>query len=252
MDPETLFRIVDVTGVICNGLIGGTLARSRGFDLIGFLVLGAASALGGGLLRDMMLGIGFPVALTDPWYLGGAFAAAAFSYFVPLDRNKWTHRAMIFGDILAIGCWSATGASKGLSAGLGVVPAIFLGAVTAVCGGMVRDVMVNEIPKIFGGGPLYATFSVFSAAQMVVFQSYGKYEMGMGSSIISCCILIVLARKYGWVLPKPYDLTEYAFRLRQRKANRMKRRRTFGKFRAGGGRNRSRAVIPSKNQDTAN
>lgn len=217
MEPETLFRIVDVTGVICNGLLGATLARSRGFDVIGLLVMGTTAALGGGLVRDMMLGIGFPVALTDPWYLGGAFCAAIFAYFVALDRNKWTRRAMVLGDVLALGCWSATGASKGLSAGLGVIPAIFLGVVTAVVGGIIRDVLVNDIPAVFGGRPLYATFSVFASAQMVIFQLNGKYELGMATAIVSCAAFGVAARKYRWILPKPYNITDYAARRRQKR-----------------------------------
>ncbi len=205
MEPEVLFRIVDVTGVICNGLLGAAVARRYGFDIIGFLVLGTATALGGGLLRDMMLGTGFPVALVDPWYLGGAFTAAAISYFIPLE-NRWAQRGLALGDVLALGCWSATGASKGISAGLGVVPAIFLGVVTACCGGVIRDVLVNKIPAIFGGYPLYATFSVLASAQMVFFQKQGMYEVGMATAIISCAILGLAARRYQWILPKPYNL----------------------------------------------
>lgn len=216
MNPEDLFRLVDVTGVIANGLIGATLARKHGFDLIGFLVLGAASALGGGLLRDMMLGIGFPVALTDPWYLGGAFGAATFAYFVPLE-SKWSQRALNFGDVLALGCWSATGASKGLSAGLGVVSSIFLGVVTAICGGMIRDVLVNQIPAVFGGNPLYATFSVFAAAQMVFFQSRHQYALGMGLAIVLCTIFGILARRYQWIFPKAYDLRTATSKMRKRR-----------------------------------
>ncbi|WP_124054517.1 trimeric intracellular cation channel family protein [Arcanobacterium ihumii] len=216
MTPEDLFRLVDVTGVIANGLIGAALARKHGYDLIGFLVLGAASALGGGLVRDMMLGIGFPVALTDPWYLGGAFAAATFAYFIPLE-SKWSIRALNFGDVLALGCWSATGASKGLSAGLGVVSSIFLGVVTAICGGMIRDVLVNQTPSVFGGNPLYATFSVLAAAQMVFFQSRHQYALGMGLAIVMCTIFGALARRYRWMFPKAYDLRVSPSRMRNRR-----------------------------------
>ncbi|MDY5585275.1 MAG: TRIC cation channel family protein [Arcanobacterium sp.] len=216
MDPDVLFRIVDVTGVICNGLLGAAVARKHGFDIIGFLVLGTCTALGGGLFRDMMLGTGFPVALTDPWYLGGAFTASAIAYFIPLE-SKWWQRGLALGDVLALGCWSATGASKAISAGLGIVPAIFLGVVTACCGGIIRDIMVNRIPAIFGGHPLYATFSVIAATQMAFLQLAGYYEIGMGSAIISCAILGLAARKYRWILPKPYNLTNFKSRGKHQK-----------------------------------
>ncbi|MCI7552152.1 MAG: TRIC cation channel family protein [Actinomycetaceae bacterium] len=208
MDPESIFRVVDVTGVIANGLIGADLARKHRFDLVGFLVLGACSALGGGLTRDMMLGLGFPVALTDPWYLSGAFGAATFAYFFALEGKMW-QQFIGFADVLALGCWSATGASKGFAAGLGWIPSIFLGVVTAVMGGIIRDLMVHQTPGIFGGKPLYATFSVVAAAQMVAFQSSGHYAIGMGTAIVLCAVFGLLARHHNWILPEPYDFSRF-------------------------------------------
>ncbi|WP_216380462.1 trimeric intracellular cation channel family protein [Arcanobacterium phocae] len=215
MDPESLFRLVDVLGVIANALIGSALARVLGYDLIGYLVLGTGTALGGGITRDVMLGVGFPVALTDPWYLGGAFAASILAYLFPFE-GRWSQRMLSLADVLALGCWSATGASKGLSAGLDWIPSIFLGVVTATMGGLLRDVMVNRTPAIFGGSPLYATFSVIAATQMVFFQYSGMYHAGMGSAIVLCAVFGLLARRFNWQLPRnAYDLRQYSARLRQ-------------------------------------
>ena len=210
MDPELLFRIVDVTGVFANGLLGAAAARRHRYDLVGYLTLGAASALGGGLLRDMMLGQGFPVALTDPWYLSGAFSAAFIGYFFSFG-HKWSRRTLVLADVLALGCWSSTGASKGFAAGLGWIPSIFLGVVTAVCGGIIRDILCHETPAVFGGKPLYATFAFLAAFQMVVWQNFGFYEIGMATAIIFCSICGILARKLNWVLPtRTYDLGAHA------------------------------------------
>ncbi|MDR6939534.1 trimeric intracellular cation channel family protein [Arcanobacterium hippocoleae] len=211
MDSETIFRIVDVTGVIANGLLGATLARKYGFDIVGFFILAMMAALGGGILRDVMLGIGFPVALTDPWYLGGVVFSATIAFFLPLDSRRW-QTVMILGDLLCLGCWSATGASKGLSAGLGPIPAIFLGVVTAIGGGMIRDITLNKVPTVFGGAPLYATFSIFASAQMVFFQRQGHYTLGMALAIISVAVFGSLARKYKWILPTAYDITKVRLR----------------------------------------
>lgn len=83
-------------------------------------------------------------------------------------------------------------------------------------GGLLRDVMVNRIPAIFGGSPLYATFSVVAATQMVIFQHYGMYKAGMGSAILMCAVFGLLARKFDWQLPRnAYDLRQYSARLRQ-------------------------------------
>ncbi|QOR48364.1 trimeric intracellular cation channel family protein [Trueperella pecoris] len=200
MDPEVLFRIVDVAGVIANGVIGASLARALGYDLIGYLTLGILTALGGGMIRDSLLGIGFPVALTDPWYLAGAISASAFAYLVPLD-GPWARRGLTLADVLTLGCWSATGAAKGISAGLDPIPSIFLGVITATAGGVMRDVLVRQTPAIFGSNPLYATFSIIAAGVMVLFQRHDMYQLGMGTAILICLVFGLAARRYHWMLP---------------------------------------------------
>lgn len=200
LTPDTLFRIVDVTGVVANGLLGGAVARGRGYDLIGFLFLAISSALGGGIMRDLMLDVGFPVALTDPFYLTGAMVGAVIAYFLVLD-DRFSRVLVSVADVLVLGCWSATGASKALAAGLGWVPAIFLGVLTAVGGGVLRDVLTNQEPSVFGGQPLYATWSVVASGAMVIFQTNGLYAWGMGFAIVLSGVLGLLARAFNWQLP---------------------------------------------------
>lgn len=236
MDPETLFRIVDVAGVLANGLIGATLARSLSFDMFGFLTLGIVTALGGGMTRDALLGTDFPVALTDPWYLWGAIGASIFAYLVPLD-GRWARRLLAIADVGVLGCWSATGAAKGMMAGLNPVPSIFLGTITAVMGGIYRDVMVGRRPAVFGSNPLYATFSVIAAGLMVFFQSHGMYEIGMGLAISICLIFGLLARRYHWMLPiKAMDLSAHlrSEKLKALRVKSMERARGVRRRRDGG------------------
>lgn len=204
-DPGLLFRVADVAGVVGNGLLGGAVARSKRFDLIGFLFLAIVSGLGGGMLRDVLLGAR-PVALTDPFYLGGACFAALVAYLLTLD-GPISRRALSFVDVVALGCWSATGASKALAAGLGWIPAILLGVITAVGGGMLRDVLVNETPAIFGGKPLYATIGVLAALEMVALQHYGHPGIGMGLAILTATGLGLVARWRNWQLPGPARVT---------------------------------------------
>ncbi|MDO5698994.1 MAG: TRIC cation channel family protein [Dermatophilus congolensis] len=199
LDPDVLFRVVDVTGVFANGLLGGAVARSKGFDMIGFIILAISSGLGGGMIRDLMLGVSFPVALTDPLYLSTAVVGAAVAFLLDLD-GQWK-RLLLVADVLALGCWSATGAAKASAAGLDWMPAIMLGVITAVGGGMLRDIMVNEVPGVFGGTPLYATLSIVASAQMVVMYQYGQHQLGMGIAILLCAVFGLLARKRNWMLP---------------------------------------------------
>jgi len=195
-----VFRAIDLTGVLLNGVLGGTIARQRRFDLVGFAILAIVSALGGGMLRDTLLQAGPPVALTDPYYLGTALAGAVVAFFVPLG-GRWWNRTFLVADGVVLGCWAATGTAKALAAGLGVLPAILLGVTTAVGGGMIRDVVVGQVPSIFGGNTLYATSAVFACLAMIALYSAGYETAGMGAAIVVGAGVSILAHWRRWVLP---------------------------------------------------
>lgn len=204
LDLDGVFRIVDVTGVLANGLLGGAVARSRRFDIIGFAMLAIISGLGGGMIRDVLLGAGRPVALTDPAYLTGALVAAAIAYVVKLEGSI-PRRALAMADLLALGCWSATGAVKASMVGLGWLPAIMLGVITAVGGGMLRDVLVGKVPTVFGGNTLYASLAVLGSIEAIACYHAGRSDLGMAASILTCFVLGILARRLGWMLPEPIE-----------------------------------------------
>ncbi|RKW69414.1 trimeric intracellular cation channel family protein [Galactobacter caseinivorans] len=207
LDPRVVFDTVDLTGVIANAILGGVVARSLKLDAVGFVFLAIITALGGGLLRDTLLNVGQPVALTNPLYLVFALAGAAVAYFVPI-RGRWTQRILTVADALSLGCWAATGTAKALSAGLTWLPAMLIGLVTAVGGGMIRDLLVGRIPAVFGGNTLYATGALIGAAEMTIFWHVGLTTWGMGASIVSVAVLTVLARRFGWRLPGPAQWLE--------------------------------------------
>lgn len=159
-----LLRVLDLTGVFANALLGGAVARRHGFDPVGFAALAIVSGLGGGLIRDTLLQHGTPVSLTNYAYLTTALIGAAVAFAVRFEGRLWD-RLFPFVDALALGCWAAAGAQKTLSFGLGWLPAILLGTVTAVGGGAVRDIAVGSVPTIFGGNTLYATCAVITSGQ---------------------------------------------------------------------------------------
>lgn len=195
-----LFRTLDLVGVFLNGVLGGTIARQRRFDLVGFAILAIVSALGGGMLRDTLLQAGPPVALTDPLYLATALAGAAVAFVVRLE-GRWWNRVYLVGDALVLGCWAATGTTKALASGLGALPAVLLGVTTAVGGGMIRDVVVGQVPTIFGGNTLYATSAVFASLATLALDSVGLESLGMLAAIVVGSGLSILARWRRWTLP---------------------------------------------------
>src|SRR5215218_770489 len=172
-------------------------------DPVGFAVLAILSGLGGGLIRDTLLQRGTPVALVDIAYVLTALAGAALAFVLHVEGRAWD-RLFPFVDALAIGCWAAVGAQKTLGFGLGWLPAVLLGTITAVGGGMVRDVVLRRIPAIFGGTTLYATSALVASGVMVLLYRVGHPTVGLVVATLTGAGLTLLARWRGWQLPEAY------------------------------------------------
>lgn len=199
-----VFRAIDLTGVLLNGVLGGKLARSKHFDAVGFVILAIMSAMGGGILRDVMLQAGPPVALTDPFYISTALVGAAIAFLWKMDSKFWVV-PLVVADGVVLGSWAATGAIKTLSLGFGIMPALLLGITTAVGGGMIRDVTAGNVPMVFGGNNLYATPALVSAATMVIFYEAGWPVEGMIAATVIGSSFTFVAHWRNWQLPVASD-----------------------------------------------
>jgi len=192
-------RVIDLAGVFGNAVVGGIVAREHRMDPIGFVALAIVSGLGGGLIRDTLLQHGPPVALTDYRYLITAVAGAGVAFLAPVGNRIWAVTFVVV-DALALGCWAAAGAEKTLNVGLGWLPAVLLGTITAVGGGALRDVTVRRIPQIFGGNTLYATCAIIASLVVVLFSHAGHAPAG---TIVATGVgagLCLLARRRNWQL----------------------------------------------------
>ena len=201
-----LLRALDLTGVFANALLGGAVARRHRLDPVGFAALAIVSGLGGGILRDVLLQNGPPIALTDYAYLTTALVGAAVAFAVAFEGVLW-ERAFPYVDALALGCWSAVGAQKTLLLGLGWLPAVLLGTVTAVGGGVIRDIAMSRVPAVFGGNTLYATCALVASGVMVCLQRVGEPAVGLVAATLVGAGLCLLARWRQWMLPHtvPWD-----------------------------------------------
>jgi uncharacterized membrane protein YeiH len=200
---EEVFRAVDLTGVLANAVLGGVLARRERLDPVGFGSLAILSGLGGGLIRDTLLQHGTPIALTDYAYILTALAGAVVAFVLHVEGRLWD-QVFPYVDALALGCWAAAGAQKTLGIGLGWLPAVLLGGITAVGGGMVRDIVLRRIPAIFGGNTLYATPALLASGVMVVMYRAGQPTLGLVVATVTGAGLVLLARWRGWQLPEAY------------------------------------------------
>ena len=225
--PDT-FRAVDLCGVLLNGILGGLIARRKNYDLVGFVVLAILTATAGGILRDVMIQTGPPFALTDPYYLYTACAGALIAWWVPF-RSTPARRLLVVADAVVLGTWSATGASKALANGLGVMPALLLGCLTAVGGSMIRDVSVGETPAVFGGNKLYAIPALCAAGTDVALVSAGIAEAWamLASALVGAGTCLV-AYWRSWRLPVSADVE-------RERARRRRERAAAGWLRRGGG-----------------
>ncbi len=207
-------RAIDLAGVFVNAVLGGVVAREFRMDPVGFVSLAILSGLGGGLIRDVLLQHGPPVALTDSRYVIVALVGALVVFLIPLRARIWSVTYPIV-DALALGTWAVVGAEKTLGVGLSWLPAILLGTISAVGGGALRDLAVNRTPAIFGGNTLYATCAVAASGTVVVFTRYGLAPQGELAGIVIGSGWCLLARWRGWRLGQG-PISEYYLTRRQR------------------------------------
>lgn len=195
-----LLRVLDLTGVFANAVLGGVIARREKLDPVGFAVLALLSGLGGGIIRDVLLQRGTPVALTDYAYVLTAFGAAAVTFLIRVEGRLWD-RVWPVIDALALGCWAAAGAQKTLDVGLGWLPAVLMGTITVAGGGALRDIVLRRVPAVLGGNTLYVTCAVAATAVLVVLDRNGHRTAGTLAALVVGAALCLVARWRGWMLP---------------------------------------------------
>jgi uncharacterized membrane protein YeiH len=157
---------LDLLGVAVFAVSGAELALEEQLDLFGVLVLAAVTALGGGLLRDLLLGATPPAALKDGRYLVVALLTGVLVFLAAGRTTRIAGTVRVF-DAAGLGLFVATGTTKALDAGLGTVPAIAVGCLTGIGGGMARDVLVGEVPVVLRR-ELYAVPAALGAAVVTV------------------------------------------------------------------------------------
>lgn len=206
----------DLVAVAVGSLQGAMLAgelRDRRLDLLGVAIVGTATGLGGGLLRDVFLGVP-AVALATNWYLPVAVASALLGMLLQqvFRRLDWAITTL---DALTIGLFGAIGTSKALSVGLPVVPAIFIGMVSAVGGGVVRDVLLNVPIALMHVGSLYAVAAGAGTLLLVALLGVGaSVEVAATVCVVATTLIRVLAVRFGWSLPEQRALARLQFRRR--------------------------------------
>jgi uncharacterized membrane protein YeiH len=198
-----LLLVLDLTGTFAFALNGAmTALRAARLDLVGVVTLGMITAVGGGIIRDLLIGAVPPASFDDGRYLAVAAGGGllAFALGQRLDRLAGPINVL---DAVGLSLFAVTGASKALDFGVGPGQAVILGAVTAVGGGTLRDVLVAQVPTVLRSG-LYAVPALIAAAITVVTTLTGVYGVAAAVSAAAVCFVVrMVGVRYGLNAPRP-------------------------------------------------
>ncbi|MDR3895941.1 MAG: trimeric intracellular cation channel family protein [Oscillospiraceae bacterium] len=204
---ETFQFYFELIGAAAFAISGAALGIRKEMDLFGVAMLGMTTAVGGGMLRDTMLGLTPPAALRDPVQALVAIAVSILVFFVWRRRkaelhNRYAETVLLLADSLGLGIFSAHGAAIAIQAGYGAnwFLVLFMGMLTGVGGGVLRDVCSAERPYIFTKH-VYACASLAGAAVCLLL-----WPLGAGAAMMTGCgvtlALRICAAAFRWSLPK--------------------------------------------------
>ena len=151
---STFVSVLDYLGVFVFALSGAWLAIRRDLDLVGVVTLGLVTGLAGGVVRDVLVAALPPVAVREGWLLAIAGGAAIAALLVPRP-DAALERLVVGLDAVGLGLFAIVGATKAAEAGIGIVGGMVVGTVSAIGGGLLRDVLADEVPQVFRGSRLY-------------------------------------------------------------------------------------------------
>ncbi|MGP4002468.1 trimeric intracellular cation channel family protein [Streptomyces sp. 8N706] len=196
---------LDLAGIFVFAISGALLAVRKNFDVFGIAVLAEATALGGGVFRDLVIGAVPPAAFTDLGYLLMPLVATACVFFLHPHVERINGAVNVF-DAAGLGLFCVAGTTKAHDYGLGLTQSAVLGLVTAAGGGVVRDVLANEVPSLLRWDrDLYAVPAIVGstmAALLIQFEALSGVTSA--AAAVTAFVLRLLAMRYGWRAPRAW------------------------------------------------
>ncbi|MFD4033564.1 trimeric intracellular cation channel family protein [Streptomyces sp. NPDC058637] len=197
---------LDIIGIFVFAISGALLAVRKNFDVFGIAVLAEVTALGGGIFRDVIIGALPPAAFTDLGYFLTPLLAAGLVFFLHPHVERIQVGVNVF-DAAGLGLFCVAGTVKAYDYGLGLTASAALGLATAVGGGVLRDVLANEVPSLLRWDrDLYAVPAIVGAVMVVLcirFDVLNAYTSG--AAAITAFTLRLLAMRFHWRAPRAYN-----------------------------------------------
>lgn len=202
MSTATLLLVLDIVGIAVFAVSGALAAIDKKLDLFGVLFVAVVTGIGGGFLRDALLGATPAAALADWRYLVTPAVVGLVVFFVHPSVARWS-RLFLLVDAAGLGLFAVAGTRKGIEFGVGPVGAVAIGIVTAIGGGIIRDVLVREIPTVLHR-EIYATAALAAAALVVLGDRMDLDDVAVAVVAIGVTFTIrVVSRWRNWAAPTP-------------------------------------------------
>ncbi|GGX72319.1 trimeric intracellular cation channel family protein [Streptomyces fructofermentans] len=198
-------HVIDLVGIFVFAISGALLAVRKNFDVFGIAVLAEVTALGGGLLRDLIIGAVPPAAFSDLGYFLTPLLAALLVFFLHPEVERIQVGANIF-DAAGLGLFCVAGTVRAYDYGLGLTSSAALGLATAVGGGVLRDVLANEVPSLLRWDrDLYAVPAIVGATMVALCIRYDVLNaFTSGLAVVTAFVLRLLAMRYHWRAPRAW------------------------------------------------
>jgi uncharacterized membrane protein YeiH len=199
-----LIYILDIIGTFAFAISGALVASKKEFDLFGVIIIAFVTAVGGGMTRDVLINAHPINWIGDLNYIWTILAAVVFTF---LFKSKIAplSKTMFLFDTIGIGVFTLLGVQKGLSYELHPFIAVVMGMVSSVIGGVIRDVLTNEVPLIFKK-EIYASACLIGGTVYLITNHFGLSEnFQFIATVITVIIIRLLAVKYHLQLPKIKD-----------------------------------------------
>jgi len=200
VNVHTAYTVLDLIGTFAFAISGAVAARQKRLDLFGIAAVAFLVACGGGIVRDVCIGATPPAGLSNWRYLAVSLAACAVSIAAYAPVRRLRHPVLLF-DAIGLGVFAVSGAQKSLMYGHSAELAILMGMVSAVGGGVLRDVLLSRVPAILDR-EIYASAALLGAAIEVGLSVAGWSSVWTAASAVIACAALRLASLYfGWRLP---------------------------------------------------
>jgi uncharacterized membrane protein YeiH len=200
-NSDKLLLILDFAGTFVFAIEGALAAENGNLDLLGAMVLAFATALGGGIIRDLLIGASPPNSIRDWRYGAIAFAGAAAVFFFPTPLHGIPPGVLIILDAAGLSLFAVAGAEKALAFGINPFIAVLMGGITGVGGGTIRDVLLAQIPAVLRAD-VYATAALAGAAVVVIGLRLKLPHASVAiAGGVSCFVLRVVSVWRHWNLP---------------------------------------------------